>query len=957
MYRVTAFSIAVLFLTAGLVRAADIASESDTYQKTVTPLLQKYCYECHGDGKHKADLALDSYKSVDDVLKGREKWEAVLRNVQAHDMPPEDASATPTQEEREVLTSWIKKELYKVDPEKPDPGRVTIHRLNRAEYNNTIRDLVGVDFQPAADFPPDDSGYGFDNIGDVLSLPPVLMEKYLSAADKILDEAIPTEPIKSTVRHFPASLAQVGFNAIGDRGDGWIQLISLEEDDVAVEVPVTPGEYLVRVKAFCKPTGGQFVGGGNNSVVVPDGQIPPTRISIMVNNGFVQDFALATSEAEAGVYEARVGVAQGKQRFRAVVRRIRGAANDLTMTNGRLGKQQPGIAYVKYIELEGPLPAANRRFVPAQLESHGEGKNLPSGTRLLDHNGDISTKLSVTNEGDYTLRAQAYADQAGDQAAFMQFLIDGKPIQTFNVAASGYWKAIQGQRIFSPMLLVPTPAIYETKVHLTPGEHVWSAAFINDYVDDKMDNPNWKDRNLYIDYLEFSDPTAPARMPDMPPQMQKLFASHPASSGNQLEAARQIVNDFTRRAWRRPITAQESDRLMKLYTLADSQGESFEGSVKLALKGALVSPHFLFRGELQPDPNNPNVVHEIDEFALASRLSYFLWSSTPDDELLNLAAQGELRKNLEAQVRRMLASDKANALVDNFAAQWLQTRELTSMQPDKELFPDYDPVLCTSMQKETELFFQYVMRNDRSVLDFLTGDYTFVNEKLATLYGIEGVSGEQFQKVSLADTPRRGVLTQASVLTLTSNPTRTSPVKRGKWVLENILGTPPPPPPPNVPPLEKEGQKLTGTLRQQMEQHRVDPNCASCHARMDPIGFGLENFDAIGAWREKDGESPIDSTGVLTTGESFKGATGLTQILAGPKQEQFITCLSEKMLTYALGRGIEYYDRPAVDKIVAGMKQDDMKFSRLILEVVNSLPFQMRRGEGDRSETAQASAK
>jgi hypothetical protein len=315
----------------------------------------------------------------------------------------------------------------------------------------------------------------------------------------------------------------------------------------------------------------------------------------------------------------------------------------------------------------------------------------------------------------------------------------------------------------------------------------------------------------------------------------------------------------------------------------------------------------------------------------------------PDDELLQLAERGQLRSQRELQTRRMLTSPKSRALVENFASQWLEIRNLENMQPDKKLFPEFDPALRSAMQRETELFFEHVMREDRSVFDFIRGDYTFVNARLARFYGLKVGTNDDFQKVSLAGTPRRGVLTHASVLTLTSNPTRTSPVKRGKWILENFLGTPPPPPPPNVPQLDDSDRKLTGSLREQMQQHSTNATCASCHARMDPIGFGFENFNAIGAWREKDGEVAIDPSGKLGSGDAFAGAAELSELLAQKRADEFRRCLTEKLLTYALGRGLEYYDRPAVDRIRDTVRNGGDRFSTLVVAVVQSLPFQNRR--------------
>jgi hypothetical protein len=923
---------------------ASTADADRSLKNDLTPIFQKYCYSCHGNGKSKGDLALDAYKTTADVLAAREKWKTLDDYIQTFQMPP-DNKPQPSQAERDRITGWIDRELFKVDPDHPDPGRVTIHRLNRAEYNNTIRDLVGVDFHPADDFPPDDSGYGFDNIGDVLSLPPLLMEKYLAAADKILDQAIPTEQVKTEVHHVPATLAEIGFNALGDRGDGWVNLISLEEDDVAVELPVVAGDYLIRVKAFCTPTGGAREGAGS-SAPVPLENRAPTKISMMINDTFIKNFVVTTNEAEPGIYEARVGVPSGRQRFRAAARRERGGSNELIMVNGRIGGQQPGVISVKWIEVEGPLPCATQHFPAAKLAAAGAGKLLDNGDRLLSTNGEVSVNASASKEGDCILRAQAYAQQAGDEPARMEFRMDGRPLTTFDVFAPATMKPLPKQRVFSLALLVPQPQVFEFKTKLAPGPHRFSVAFLNAFSDPTNGNPNLRERNLVVRSLEFVNPSAPAPIPPIAETMAKYFAKLPAP-GNQREVARKILEQFTFRAWRQPAEPAELDRLVTLFDLAAGQGEKFEASVKLPMKAALVSPHFLFRGEVQPNPDQPDAVHPVGEFALASRLSYFLWSTMPDDELLDLARRGKLRANLEAQVKRMLASPKASALTENFAGQWLEIRRLPEVQPDKAMFPDYDPALSAAMQKETELFFQSIQREDRSLLEFLTADYTFVNGPLAKFYGINGVSGENFQKVSLAGTHRQGVLTQGSVLALTSNPTRTSPVKRGKWVLENLLGTPPPPPPPNVPSLDDKHRQLTGTLRDQMVQHRENPTCASCHARMDPIGFSLENFNAIGAWRDKDGDALVDASGELSGGESFNGATELESLLADKKRNNFFRCLSEKMLTYALGRGVEYYDRPATEKIVKQLKTNP-KFSSLVAGVVNSVPFQMQRGDGQR---------
>ena len=735
------------------------------FKKDIQPLFGKYCFGCHGE-KKKGDLDLRIYADEKSVMRDREIFQKVMKNLQAHEMPPEK-KPQPTPEERQLITTWIESKIFDCDCNHPDPGRVTIRRLNRAEYNNTIRDLVGVDFHPADDFPADDSGYGFDNIGDVLSLPPVLLEKYLAASEKILTKAVVTDLKAKPVQHFNADA------------------------------------------------------------------------------------------------------------------------------------------------LDGTAPA----------------ESLGDGIKRLGREGNIFATVQFPHDGEFILRAKAYGEQAGPEPARMSFSLDDKELKKFDV------KAVES-----------APEICELRLKVSAGAHKFAAAYLNNYRNPKDPDPKNRDRNLVIHFLEVED-TDPSQPVALPESHKRIFFRQPMAETKH-ETAREIIGRFATRAFRRPVLKDELDRLMKLFELVDKQGETFEKSVKIALEAVLVSPHFLFRGELQTDPGNPKSIHPIDEFALASRLSYFLWSSMPDDELFAEAGRGTLRKHLEPQIKRMLKDPKTAALVDNFSGQWLQIRNLKLVAPDKKLFPEFDDSLRAAMAEETERFFADIMQQDRSVLDFLDADYSFINGRLAKLYGIEGVEGDEFRRVSLKGTHRGGLLTQAGILTVSSTPTRTSPVKRGKWVLENLLGTPPPPPPPDVPEL-KEGKEaaLTGTLRQRMEQHRVNPICASCHARMDPIGFGLENFNGIGEWRDKEGEFAIDPAGKLVTGETFNGPDDLKTILLKSRRDDFVHCLTEKMLTYALGRGLEYYDKCAVDEITKRLAKNRYRFSTLISEVVKSTPFQMRRGE------------
>jgi len=457
--------------------------------------------------------------------------------------------------------------------------------------------------------------------------------------------------------------------------------------------------------------------------------------------------------------------------------------------------------------------------------------------------------------------------------------------------------------------------------------------------------------------MEIVDLSAAPLPPPMTPPMRELFTRHAGPAAGvttaQVETdpkvARALLKEFTYRAWRRPVSDEELERVMKLYALAALNGETFHASVKHAMKGVLVSSSFLFRGEPSvvaqgPPGRGSALAQPIGDYELASRISYFLWSTAPDTELLHLAETGELRANLHQQVRRMLASDRSEALVDNFAGQWLQFRNLDAVHPDRKLFKTYTDGLRDAMIKETQMFFSNIMRQDRSLMDVLTGDYTFANELLARHYDLkEEVKGQQFRRVSLAGTPRRGVITHGSVLTLTSNPTRTSPVKRGKWVMENLLGCPPPPPPANVPPLDSENRQLKGTLRQRFEQHRESKSCASCHAPLDPIGFSLENFDAIGAFRDKDGDAPVDASSAFVNGPKFTGSIELVELLARTRQKDFYRSVAEASLTFALGRGVEPYDQPAVERIVRDLQANDGKFSALVFGVIDSVPFQMRR--------------
>jgi len=742
----------------------------DAFIESVKPVFAKYCLTCHNDKKMSGGMTLEPFSDTASARKSHDLWDKVKEMVSNKQMPPK-SKPQPTETERKAIVAWIESVAIKVDCGLArDPGRPTIRRLNRSEYNNTIRDLVGVDFKPADDFPSDDVGYGFDNIGDVLSMPPILLEKYLAAAEKILDRAI----------------------------------------------------------------------------VVPK----PIKVS--------------------------------KDTFRP---------QNVRTTLGPFANQQ--------------------------------GKRI-----ALTQNGAAFFQYDFPYEGEYILRARAYGDQAGDELPHLSIEYNRKAAKEHDV------DAVEGKA-----------KLYETRVKVTPGRHDVRFAFTNDFEDKDAADPKKRDRNLYIEVMEIEGPFKPVR-PEPPATHQRIIFVSPEPTADRTAAARQILERFATRAYRRPVKPDELARLMKLFQFADQAQEPFERSIQHALKAVLVSPQFLFRIERDADPNNPEAIHPVSQHELATRLSYFLWATMPDAELIRLADQGKLRDPgvLPAQVRRMLKDPKSSALTENFAGQWLMLRTLATMTPDKGTYRSFDPALRSAMVRETELYFDHVMREDRSILEFLDSDYTFVNDRLARHYGISGVTGGEFKKVVLADRNRGGLVTQGSVLTVTSNPTRTSPVKRGKWILENVLGTPPPPPPPDVPELEEDSKAvLTGSLRQRMEKHRANASCAVCHAKLDPLGFGLENFDGVGAFRETDGKFKIDPSGELPDGSKFSGPAELRKMLLA-KSDQFRRCLSEKMLTYALGRGLEYYDRCAVDDIMSALKTGDDKFSAMMIAIVQSDPFQKRRG-------------
>ncbi len=782
----------------------------------------------------KGGVVLDRFASDEAMLADRGLWLRSLKNLRAGIMPP-PKKPQPTADQRQQLEAWIKTGALQADPENPDPGRVTVRRLNRAEYRNTIRDLMGIDFDTEKEFPPDDTGHGFDNLADVLTISPMLLEKYLAAASEIVNRAVPM-----------ASRA--------------------------------PAERLL--------TGADFRhadGGPGTAAVVGNVALSFYRVS-RVTADFVP--------SQAG-------------RYRVLL--------DFNTTE---------------------------RYVDGQNDHNRARLTLRAGQREL-------FRREFNREGNRQFKFE-----------FEQELGVGDRGLTLEVEP------------------------------LTP------------------DQKQIRALGFRLNSLTVGGPLAPEHMV-RPRNHERFFPGEiPASEEGRERYARELLGDFAAKAFRRPVEPATVDRLFRLAESAYSPpGKTFEAGIAQAMVAVLASPRFLFREEGLAGGGAGGRHPNVDEYALASRLSYFLWSSMPDDELRRLAATGKLRASLSAQVGRMLADPRSGALMQNFTGQWLQARDVESIEiqsrtvlaredpPDPELDRmrarsrelrdrDYERLsaeekreldelraefarrnsqplraelsteLRTAMRRETEKTFEHVLRQDRSVLEWIDADYLFINERLARHYGLTDlkVVGDELKYVKLPpDSPRGGLLTQGTVLVVTSNPTRTSPVKRGLFVLENILGTPPPPAPPNVPTLEESARQSKArelSLRETLALHREKPLCSSCHNRMDPPGLALENFNALGMWRDQERGLPIEPGGALLSGESFSGVRELKRILATRHRTEFYHALTEKMLTYALGRGLEYYDVETVDRIVGQLEASGGRASALLMGIVESAPFQKRRNPG-----------
>jgi mono/diheme cytochrome c family protein len=743
--------------------------------------LSRYCITCHDSRLKTAGLDLDALQAAD-VPSNAATWEKVIRKLRGGTMPPQ-GSPRPDAGTYQELASWLETKIDEAYRARPRSGRVpAIHRLNRAEYSNAVRDLLAVEIDAAAFLPPDDSGFGFDNIADVLSVSPMLTERYLSAALKISRLAVGDSNIRPATDTFEVNR----YLKQDDRVSDDLPFGSRGGAAIRYYFPVD-GTYIVKI-FFDRTYDGRV-----------RGLSEPHPLEVRLDGARVQEITVGGPET-TGRGARNVSIDGTEVRFAA--------------TAG------PKVVAVSFVKKAARPEGMRRPFYAVTSYEYAGDVTLPPGIASVELRGPYD----VTGPGDSPSR----------------------------------------QRIFS--------------------------------------------------CTESTD-----------------------------QCARQILSTTARRAFRRPVTDRDIDPLMNFYRAGAGDG-GLTGGVEAALRRILVSPDFLFRTEQDPPGAKPGRAYAVSDLELASRLSFFLWSSLPDDQLLEAAARGELRRPsvLERQVRRLLADPRSNALVANFTGQWLWVRNIRLHQPDPIMFPEFDENLRQALERELQLFLTSQIRDDRGVPELLTADYTFVNERLARHYGIPKVYGNHFRRITLTDDARRGLLGKAGLLTVTSYPNRTSPVFRGKWLLENVLGAPPPPPPPDVPALQENAPgRAARSVRERMEQHRGNPACAACHKVMDPLGFALENFDGIGRWRADEAGRPIDPAGVLADGAKVDGPASLRDALLA-RREEFVFTVASKLLTYATGRGAEYYDAPALRHIVRDAAAEDYRWSSLILGIAKSVPFQMR---------------
>jgi hypothetical protein len=766
-------------------------------------LLDQYCVTCHNDRLKTSGLSLE-HLDITETERHAEILEKVAQKLRTGQMPP-PGRPRPDRSVVNVFVNSLEGALDAVAAANPNPGRVPARRLNRVEYVNAIRDLLGLEVDGAALLPADTPSLGFDNIADALTMSPTLLSRYMSAATKI------------------------------------------------------------------------------SRLAVGDSSIRPTRQTYRA-----QEFAFQTVRMN----------------------------EDLPFgTHG-------GLAVRHTFPLDGEY------LIKLRLQRNSAANTING----MDREHEIEVRLDRAFLTRFTVGGKYKGPDPGNQLGIPEDDIEGQRLHTYRLEAD---KGL------------------EVRLSVKAGQRLVAATFTNrdEGVSEQLPLPQRSIKNMVftedardpgIEEIEISGPYG-GKPPEETPSRRLLFVCQPARAGDEEGCARKILSTFARRAYRRPVTGADLEPLLALYR-GGRKAKDFDTGIARALEGVLSFPAFLFRIESDPETAKPGTYHRVTDLELASRLSFFLWRSVPDDELLDAAANRRLREpaGLAQQVRRMLNDRRSDRWMEDFVGQWLTIRNIQAHDPDPQLFPEFDDNLREAMYRETVLLFEDQVRADRDVRDLVRADYTFLNQRLAEHYGVPMVYGSHFRRVSVADPMRRGILGHASVLTVSSYAHRTSVVLRGKWVLENLLGAPPPAPPPNVPPLkENDAKSKPSSLRERMEQHRRSPVCSSCHQRMDPMGFALENFDAVGKWRTADSGAPINADSVLSDGTKLNGPAGIRELLLS--SEEFERTLTEKLMTYGLGRGVEYYDRPSLRKAVREVESQRNSWSSLILAVVNSQPFQMRQ--------------
>jgi hypothetical protein len=906
-------------------RASEDASRGDAAQA----LLKTYCVRCHNAEKRKGDVDLTALGPRPSTLAGRKVWLRVLEQLQNEEMPPEDPA--PSEAERRHLIGWVEEEV-KVDWSKVrNPGRVTIPRLTREEYNNTMRDLLGVDLRPGDEFSADGEGTsGFNTDRDALFLTPALLEKYLAAAATALDAclALENEPVS---RHFESEdLMMTETREVPrDFGDGFKGYVLNRGQMTLYHSVRFPFDgfytFTVRARSGGAPCGARLrIDGETMGDVVARSRAPETlTVTCFVKAGSRQvTWNIETPDPPA----PRPAVAQTK-----------GARPQQ--------KQQQGQGVPKSAR---PLPENVEELVTSRSQENAPsypvtGKEPQQALPLIQRlNGSA---VSVQRPYEWLRILAEHEGDKRDIARFKGYIVErglvldavksalaetlGEPSTEFDrryeehnrdrLAANR--KVLELEAVAS----VPTPALRPS-----PQIQQQLAQLKN------RANMGQPQRTVAIDWVELRGPVHPAGSG----QKSRVFLARPGEGRSSRQAARAILEGFMPRAFRRPVADEQLERYLAFFDRAEGRGEPFEQAVKLALTAVLVSPHFLYRNEFGPVDGE----YRLDDYQVASRLSYFLWMSMPDEALFALAAAGRLHEPgvLSAEVDRMLADPRARAFTSAFTGQWLGFDSLgRGVMPDEARFPEFTPELCEAMKQETVLAFESLLRRNGSLLELIDARETWLNEPLARHYGIEGVRGKEMRPVPLDDPNRGGLLGMASVLTVTSGPTRTSPVVRGKWVLETLLGEKTPEPPADAGSLDPEAGESRGkTLREELLQHRRNASCASCHSKIDPIGFGLENFDAIGRFRTLEAGRPVDNTGELPGGAAFRGPAELKQVLLTRRRDQFVRNVTERLLSFALGRKLELFDEPALARITAAVDQDGRRAATLVKQIVLSYPFQ-----------------